>query len=152
MFQGLDLNLLLKMSACYLRHEFYPRCPNPQTIRTTPPYTQFSPLLSQSPNNPHYPSPHTVRITCWLLCVSSVEVSKHQYVFKFNYSLLSTPHNVSPTDSKINTANVHGVSKTFGEWYQKTKKTEDTNKLTLLAFKIIAILHNKLLATFIKLL
>jgi hypothetical protein len=29
------------------------------------------------------------------------------------------------------------VSKTFGEWYQKTNKTEDTNKLTLLAFKII---------------
>jgi hypothetical protein len=30
----------------------------------------------------------------------------------------------------------------LGEWYQKTHKTEDTNKLTLLAFKIIAILHN----------
>jgi hypothetical protein len=44
------------------------------------------------------------------------------------------------------------VSKTFGEWYQKTNKTEDTNKLTLLAFKIIAILHNTLLATLIKLL
>jgi hypothetical protein len=44
------------------------------------------------------------------------------------------------------------VSKTFGEWYQKTNKTEDTNKLTLLAFKTIAILHNTLLATFIKLL
>jgi hypothetical protein len=29
-----------------------------------------------------------------------------------------------------------GVTKTFGEWYQKTNKTEDTNKLTLLAFKI----------------
>jgi hypothetical protein len=44
------------------------------------------------------------------------------------------------------------VSKKFGEWYQKTNKTEDTNKLTLLAFKIMAILHNTLLATFIKLL
>jgi hypothetical protein len=44
------------------------------------------------------------------------------------------------------------VSKTFGEWYQKTNKTEDRNKLTLLAFKIIAILHNTRLATFIKLL
>jgi hypothetical protein len=32
-----------------------------------------------------------------------------------------------------------GVSKMFGEWYQKTNKTEDTNKLTLLAFKIIAV-------------
>jgi hypothetical protein len=44
------------------------------------------------------------------------------------------------------------VSKTFGEWYQKTNNTEDTNKLPLLAFKIIATLHNTLLATFIKLL
>jgi hypothetical protein len=44
-----------------------------------------------------------------------------------------------------------GVSKIFGEWYQK-KKTEDTNKLTLLGFKIIIILHNTRLATFIKLL
>jgi hypothetical protein len=47
---------------------------------------------------------------------------------------------------------LRGVSKKFGEWYQKTNKTEDTNKLTLFAFKIIAILHNTLLATFIKLL
>jgi hypothetical protein len=31
-------------------------------------------------------------------------------------------------------------------------KTEDTKKLTSLAFKIIAILHNTLLTTFIKLL
>jgi hypothetical protein len=45
-----------------------------------------------------------------------------------------------------------GVSKPFGEWYQKANKTEDTNKLTLLIFKIIAILHNTRLATFIKLL
>jgi hypothetical protein len=45
-----------------------------------------------------------------------------------------------------------GVSKTFGEWYQKTNKTQDTNKLTLLAFKIIIILHNTWLATLIKLL
>jgi hypothetical protein len=45
-----------------------------------------------------------------------------------------------------------GVSKTFGEWYQKTNKTEDTNKLTVLAIKIIAILYNTRLATFIKLL
>jgi hypothetical protein len=32
------------------------------------------------------------------------------------------------------------------------KKTEDTNKVTLLAFKIIVILYNTRLATFIKLL
>jgi hypothetical protein len=48
--------------------------------------------------------------------------------------------------------NIRGVSKKFGEWYQKTNKTEDTNKLSLLAFKIIAILYNTLLATLIKLL
>jgi hypothetical protein len=47
---------------------------------------------------------------------------------------------------------LRGVSKKLGEWYQKTKKTEDTNKLTSLAFKIITILHNTLSATFIKLL
>jgi hypothetical protein len=40
----------------------------------------------------------------------------------------------------------------LGEWYQKTNKTEDTNKLTLVAFKIIAILHHTRLATVIKLL
>jgi hypothetical protein len=44
------------------------------------------------------------------------------------------------------------VSKTFGEWYQKTTKTEDTNKLTILAVKIIAILHTTRLETFRKLL
>ena len=47
---------------------------------------------------------------------------------------------------------IRGVSKKFGEWYQKTSKTEDTNELTLLAFKIIVILHNTLLVTFIKIL
>jgi hypothetical protein len=47
---------------------------------------------------------------------------------------------------------IHDVFKKLGEWYQKTNKTEDTKILTLLAFKIIAILHNTLLATFIKLL
>jgi hypothetical protein len=47
---------------------------------------------------------------------------------------------------------IRGVSKKLGEWYQKTNKTEDTNILTLLAFKIITILHDTLLATFIKLL
>jgi hypothetical protein len=45
---------------------------------------------------------------------------------------------------------IHGVSKKFGEWYQEKKKTEDTNKLIILAFKMILILHNTLLATFIK--
>jgi hypothetical protein len=44
------------------------------------------------------------------------------------------------------------VTKKFGEWYQQTNKTVDTNTLTLLAFKIIAILHHALLTTVIKLL
>jgi hypothetical protein len=48
-------------------------------------------------------------------------------------------------------SHICGVSKKFGEWYQKANKTEDTNKLTLLTFRIIAILHNTRLATFIKL-
>jgi hypothetical protein len=32
------------------------------------------------------------------------------------------------------TKQLHGVSKKLGEWYQKTNKTEDTKKLTLLVF------------------
>jgi hypothetical protein len=39
------------------------------------------------------------------------------------------------------------LSKKFGEWYQKTNKKEDTNKLTTLAFKMIPIFHNTLSAT-----
>jgi hypothetical protein len=45
---------------------------------------------------------------------------------------------------------VQGVSKKFGEWYQEKKKKEDTNKITILAFKMNLLLHNTLLATFIK--
>jgi hypothetical protein len=45
---------------------------------------------------------------------------------------------------------VQGASKKFDEWYQEKKKKEDTNKSTILAFKMILILHNTLLATFIK--
>jgi hypothetical protein len=47
--------------------------------------------------------------------------------------------------SAANNLVLHGVSKKFSEWYQKTNETEDTNKLTLLAFKIIAIQHNSVL-------
>jgi hypothetical protein len=39
------------------------------------------------------------------------------------------------------------LSKKFGEWYQKTNKKEDENKLTTLALKMIPIFHNTLLAT-----
>ena len=48
---------------------------------------------------------------------------------------------------EINEPVIRGVSRKFGEWYQKTNKTEDINILTLLAFKIIVILHNTPLAT-----
>jgi hypothetical protein len=37
-------------------------------------------------------------------------------------------------------SHIYGVSEKFCEWYQKTNKTVDPNKLTILAFKIIAIL------------
>jgi hypothetical protein len=53
---------------------------------------------------------------------------------------------------KEGTRIISGVSKKFGEWYQKINKTENKNKLTFLYFKITAILHNTLLAKFIKLL
>jgi hypothetical protein len=55
-------------------------------------------------------------------------------------------------EGRFQPGGLRGVSKKFGEWYQKTNKAEDTNKLSLLAFKIIAILHNTLLVKFIKLL
>jgi hypothetical protein len=32
-----------------------------------------------------------------------------------------------------------GVSKTFGEWYQKTNKTEDRNKLTLFVSSVLLV-------------
>jgi hypothetical protein len=51
------------------------------------------------------------------------------------------------TQSSIWVNDIRGVSEKFGEWYQKKKnKTGDTKKLTVLVFKIIAILHNTLLA------
>jgi hypothetical protein len=49
-------------------------------------------------------------------------------------------------------SHICGVSKKFGEWYQKTNKTEDTNKLTLLAFKLSLSFTTHGLATFMKLL
>jgi hypothetical protein len=61
---------------------------------------------------------------------------------------VSTPRGLARWHQRYGvTCCVRGVSKMFGEWYQKKNKTEDTNKLTLLAFKIIAILHNTLLET-----
>jgi hypothetical protein len=44
---------------------------------------------------------------------------------------------------------IKGASKNFGEWYQKAKQKR-IYKLTTLALKMIPILYNTLLATFIK--
>ena len=46
---------------------------------------------------------------------------------------------------------LHGVSKKFGKSYQKTNNTKDTNKFSLLPFKIVAIRHNTRLTTFVQL-
>jgi hypothetical protein len=43
-------------------------------------------------------------------------------------------------------SHICGVFKKFGLLYQKKNNTEYTNKLTFLAFKLIAILHNTLFA------
>ena len=45
---------------------------------------------------------------------------------------------------------VQGVSKKLGESYQE-KKTKDTNKFSLLPFKIVAIRYNTRLTTFVQL-
>ena len=47
-------------------------------------------------------------------------------------------------------AYIHGVSKKFGESYQKTNKTKDTNKFSLLPFKTVAIRYNTRLTTFVQ--
>jgi hypothetical protein len=44
----------------------------------------------------------------------------------------------------VQTAEIQGASKKFGEWYQEKKKKEDTNKITVLAFKMNLLLHNTL--------
>jgi hypothetical protein len=45
---------------------------------------------------------------------------------------------------------IQGAFKKFGEWYQEKNKKEDTNKITVLAFKMVLNLQNTMLATFIK--
>ena len=46
---------------------------------------------------------------------------------------------------------IQGMSKNFGKSYQKTNKTKDTNKFSLLRLKIVTILYNKRLTTFLQL-
>jgi hypothetical protein len=62
------------------------------------------------------------------------------------YSILHKPYrqNIKIHASRLVTSGLFGgggdlcgVSKKFGECYQKTNKREDTKKLTILAFKII---------------
>ena len=94
---------------------------------------------------------------------SSVSSNTAQVMWNVHYSVAqgmfirnTSGNNNSKTFTKSscinNACHIQGVPKKFGEWYQKTNKTDDTNKLNLLSFKIIAILHNTLLAMFIKLL
>ena len=45
---------------------------------------------------------------------------------------------------------MHGVSKKFGESYQKTNKTKVTNKFSLLPFKTVAIRFNTRLTTILQ--
>ena len=87
-FQVLILQPVVKMSACFLHHE-------------------FSPLLSGFSSNTDYPSPHTVRIADRLLCLPSVAVSKHPpTIFMLIYSLISTLYSVSNNESTNKTTNV----------------------------------------------
>jgi hypothetical protein len=91
--------------------------------------------------------------------VSCLAARKNPLPFKTFEDLLKTNdyqmslvnHSAVLSEFEVS-CHVSGGSKKLGDWYQKTNKTEDTNKLTLLAYKTIAILHNTLLATFIKLL
>ena len=46
---------------------------------------------------------------------------------------------------------LHGVSKKFGESYQKTNKTKDANIFSSLSFKMVVISYNKRLTTFVQL-
>ena len=46
---------------------------------------------------------------------------------------------------------LHDMSKKFGESYQKTNKTKDTNTFSLLLFKIVAIRNNTRLTTSVQL-
>ena len=55
-------------------------------------------------------------------------------------------------EKKRLTNRLHGVSKKIGESYHKTNKTKDTNKLSLLLFKIVAMHYNTRLTTFVQLL
>ena len=45
---------------------------------------------------------------------------------------------------------IHGMSKKFAECYQKTNETKDTNKFSLLSFKIVVIRYNTRLTTFVQ--
>ena len=47
---------------------------------------------------------------------------------------------------------IQGASEKFGEWSQKIKETRVTNKLLLLAFKVITISYNTQLTSVVKLL
>jgi hypothetical protein len=48
----------------------------------------------------------------------------------------------------VEALNTRDVSKKFGEWYQKKNKTEDTNKINFLVFKLSPCCENRILSSF----
>jgi len=78
-------------------------------------YHRFSLSVSEFLSNPDIPSPHTVQIVDWLLCISSVEVSKCQLTkFAFFYRWLSTPNDVSTYPNDKTYYNPSVIQKFFG--------------------------------------
>ena len=55
-----------------------------------------------------------------------------------------------PGDTQINISSIHCVFKKFGDSYHKTNRTKDTNKFSLLPFKIVVIRYNARLTTFVQ--
>jgi hypothetical protein len=92
--------------------------------------------------------PFTTMAYCVLKCTTLNKHAQNRVKSSFGYLTTLTQLLIL----SLLMSHICGVSKKFGELYHKTNKTEDTNKLTLLAFKIITILHITRLATFIKLL
>ena len=68
------------------------------------------------------------------------------YSLKVNKAPLSTCYSIGGG------RDLHGLFKNFGEFYQKTNKTKDINKFSLLLFKIVAIRYNTGLTMFVQLL
>jgi hypothetical protein len=69
------------------------------------------------------------------LCVIAISTKEYSLAFKLTNqaTCFSYTANIKPIYNHL-LSYKRGVSKTLGEWYQKTNKTQDINKLTLLGF------------------